>query len=484
MKIETLDVTWDEVHRAFAPFVGTCLYAIRAEAFFHLALCSSRLHTFQLKNIFYPAALALRSLAGFLSRRTMLPNQHLLVCDYAAEPGFGTLLPLLKSCSGRATLVVNAQVLVSRHRELAQLENVVTISADSVLIREGSQWRSLWKRSHRDLLQFEESVCAGLRPLIRASWRVLQTLLVRAYLYENFYENLFARATPRSVITHNDFTALSYLAGEVARRKAIPDFTLQHGFPSQEYFPVSASHYLVWGALFQQMMSGRALNGTLFTVAGAPRLDVITNAEERKQAAREKLLRARLIVPGKLNVLFLSQSHSPVFSSNEHGQIVSLAGSLAQEFWVHMMVRPHPQESEKTLRSYSGLRRAAVLPAKISLADALLASDAVISVNSTAMLEAALLDVPVLQLALPPLESRLGVLRFPRQARDLASAHAELWSLRDSRERSRWIASQQALVRACVHDPGRGTANAWQYIREHSAVRRQSAAASVAAPCR
>ncbi len=466
-KTETQGITWDEVHQLFAPFVGTCLYAIRAEAFFHFAAYSRRPNLFRFKNIFYPAVVAWRSIVASQKMDSYM-NPYFFVCDYGAEPGFGTLVPLLKSFHDPATLVVNARVLAARKRELAQLEDVRIICADSVMIQKKSQWRSLWCRSHRDLLKFEESLPQRLRPLVKMSRHVLQTLLVRAYLYENFYEEQFSEASPHAVVTHNDFTALSYLAGEVARRKGIPDFTLQHGFPSQEYFPASASHYLVWGPLFQQMMGGRALNGTRFISSGAPRLDRIAFSAEGKKAAREKLLHAQLIVPGKLNVLFLSQSHTPLFSRNEHQQILSLAGSLAQEPWIHMMVRPHPQESKTTLQSHLGFSHAAVLPSKISLADAVLACDVVISVNSTAMLEAALLDAPVLQLALPSLEERLGMLCFPRQVHDLPAALAELRSLRNSQERVEWVACQQPLVRACVHDPGHGTENTWRYIKEHS----------------
>jgi hypothetical protein len=94
------------------------------------------------------------------------------------------------------------------------------------------------------------------------------------------------------------------------------------------------------------------------------------------------------------------------------------------------------------------------------------------------MLEAALLKAPVLQLALPALENRLGILRFPRQAADLASAHAELWRLRDPMERAACITAQQELVQACVHDPGRGADNVWRYIQEHSGVHSMAVATS------
>ncbi len=469
------EVSWDEVHQAFAPFAGSCLYAIRAEAFFHLASRHHRPGQFWMKNIFYPAAVRWRSRAGASRPQAAVPSPYWLVCDYGAEPGLGTLLPLLRSCPEAATLVVNAQVLAAQGGGLAQLPQVYTVCADS---GPRDPWRSRWRRSSADYRRLYEMFPSRLRPWLRASRRVVQALLARAYGYEQFYEERFSRHSPRALITHNDFTALSYLAGEVARRRGIPDFTLQHGFPSQEYFPASASHYLVWGTAFQQAMNGRARNGTRFALTGAPRLDAIASAEERRDAAREKLSRLRLIVPGKLNVLFLSQSHTPLFSPSEHHQILSLAGSLAQEPWIHLMVRPHPQEAMGVFHAHAGFRHAAIIPPKISLTEAVLASEVVVSVNSTAMLEAALLHAPVVQLALPSLEHRLGLLRFPRQARDADSARSQLWQLRAPAERSECVGAQQPLVRACVHDPGRGTENVWRYIHDHSGEKRGAPVAS------
>src|ERR1043166_2293 len=61
-----------------------------------------------------------------------------------------------------------------------------------------------------------------------------------------------ATKSPRS--PHNDFTTSSYLACAVARQAGIKSFTLQHGFPTQEYFPTSADHYVVWGPRFREYM--------------------------------------------------------------------------------------------------------------------------------------------------------------------------------------------------------------------------------------
>jgi hypothetical protein len=467
---------WDDVHRTFLPFAGTCLYAIRAEVFFHLALRHTRPGWFRLKNAFYPAAAAWRSLRVSPLQRSTAGNRVLMVCDYAAEAGLGTLLPLLRSSTEPVTVVVTAQVLAARGRELARLGHVEPVCADAIAAGEGQKLRLFWERSKSDCLRLLKAAPPSLRTLLSASQLVVQTLLARSYFYESFLERRFAQDSLQAVVTHNDFTSLSYLAGEVARRQGIPDFTLQHGFPSQEYFPASASHYLVWGRAFEQAMKIHALNGTRFVATGAPRLDAIAVKKEKRSAAREKLLGLRLIAPQKLNLLFLSQGHSAAFSVEDHGKIINLIALLARQDWLQVLVRRHPQESGAP--SSAHLAGAVIVPREISLVDAVLASDVVVSVNSTSMLEAALLQVPVLQLALPGFENRLGALRFPRQISGLASACTELQRLRDPKERDQCVCEQQELVHACVQDPGRGTENVWRYIREHSGILSQARAAS------
>jgi hypothetical protein len=464
-------VSWDEVNRAFAPFVGTCLYAIRAEAFFHFAQRSIRPHYSRLKNLVYPVALWWRSRHGVPAQGPINPSEYLLVCDYAAEPGFGSLRPLLSSGENSTTLVVNSQVLAVRGRELAGLRGVHTVCADAGFFAACRESPGGWRKSQIDYQRLLETCSPALRAPVIASQRVLRALLLRAYHYGNFYERLFRATAPRGVITHNDFTALSYLAGAAARRQGIADFTLQHGFPSQEYFPAAASHYLVWGEKFQEAMSGRALNGTHFAVTGTPRLDSWRFREDDKTVARQKLGRLGLLQPGKLQVLFLSQSHTPVFSSQEHQQILAWVAGLAEESWIHMLVRLHPQETKGGLRRYPAFRSAAQLPRQISLAESVLAADVVISVNSTAMLEAALLHAPVIQLAPASFADRLGFLRFPCQAVDGKSAHAELLRLRDPEQRQDCVRQQEPLIQACVHESGHGTENVWNYVRSHSGDR-------------
>jgi hypothetical protein len=462
-------ITWDQINQAFAPFRGTCLYSIRADCFFHFALRERNHVRSRLKNIIYPCTLARAPILR--ARRSRLAGKYLFVCDYAAEPGFGTLRPLLLSSDEPGTVVANRKVASSRSTELANMPHVNVVAADSYVAGQRSTWRALWRRSEKDFDKLYAAAPEPVRKGLNASVWVVRTILLRAYLYERLYEELFAESAPRAVITHNDFTSLSYLAGEMARRMGVADFTLQHGFPSQEYFPVSASHYLLWGPAFLAQMREKTGAQSHFAAVGAPRLDALQFTCASQGRAREKLKQAELRRDDRLNVLFLSQSHSPVFTADEHSRILALVAALAAEQWIKLSIRRHPQESPSAFRLHPILRKSGLVPAHYSLADSVLGTDVALSVNSTAMLEAALLETPVLQLALPEFCDRLGVLTFPGAVADFPAALSALQELRNPDKRERWMERQKSLLRACICRPGHGTEAAWSYIRSASGER-------------
>ena len=457
---------WNQVNQAFAPFAETRVYAIRADTFFHLALRERNPALFHLKNLSYPVAAFWRS-QGF-NEPPRSEAEFMFVCDYRAEAGWGTLRPLLGASEFPLSVVVNAKVLAACRNEMALPKTpAVQVRCADFIPRAWIRWPELWKQSRADYLALLSAAPAALLRPLQAARLVIRALLARARAYERFYEECFSSQPPRAVVTHNDFTSLSYLAGLIARRHGVPDFTLQHGFPSLEYFPTSASHYLVWGPAFRDAMQRHSTHArTEFEAVGAPRLDCLVHKADQRQAARKRLHACGLIDAGKLNAVFLSQGQSPVFSAAEHARILSLVCALSREPWLNLRVRLHPQELEREWRRW-GLAPAAVLSREISLAECLLAADVVLSVNSTAMLEAALLETPVVQMALPGLEDRLGLLRFPAQVQDLASAAALLQRLRHPAQREASVSAQRGLVQRCVTEPGHGTERVWQYIRAH-----------------
>ncbi len=406
-------VAWKQVCDLFAPFAGSCLYAIRADAFFHLAQANSAPAKFAAKNALYPAVAWTR--AGRARRELDSSmggdSRYLFVCDYAAEPGFGTLRPILQKFEEESLFVALDSVMRAKAVELANTRAGLIHLDGEMFARSQGRVRRLWSTAHKDFCLLMENCPPEHRRLLDASRNVLQTLLLRAYLYREVYEQLFAEnRSLEAVITHNDFTTSSYLACTVAGKAGVKSFTLQHGFPTQEYFPTSADHYLVWGERFRAYMASRPGMQSNLIVTGAPRFDGLARARKSRAALRLKREENGARCAGRCDVVFFSQSHSPLFTEAEHRLVLGALKPLLEDHRFHVVVRLHPQESKKRFRQLSGFDRITIAPRDLSLQETLASADVAISCNSTAMLEAMAIDVPVVQIAPEELRDRMGIM--------------------------------------------------------------------------
>src|SRR5262249_28503186 len=147
------------------------------------------------------------------------------------------------------------------------------------------------------------------------------------------------------------------LACVVAREAGVRSFTLQHGFPTQEYFPTSAEHYLVWGERFRDYMASQPGMKSKLIVAGAPRFDGLAKARKSRTALRLRREENGTSGCGRCDVVFFSQSHSPLFTEAEHRVVLAALKPLLDDHRFHVVVRLHPQETEQRFRRLSGFER-------------------------------------------------------------------------------------------------------------------------------
>lgn len=453
-------MTWNSICDMFAPFAGSCLYSIRADAFFHLAQAGAAPAKFAAKNRLYPAfawARAARARRG-LDASLSGDSRYLFVCDYAAEPGFGTLRPVLQKLGQESLFAGLDGVMQTRAVELSHVRTaLVNLDAEMFAQKKG-RINHLWARAQKDFKLLLENCPQECQPLCVASRNVIQTLLVRAYLYREVYERLFAENRSfAAVITHNDFTTPSYLACAVAKEAGIKSFTLQHGFPTSEYFPTSAEHYLVWGQRFRNYMAARPGMRSNLIVAGAPRFDGLARARKSRSALRLKREENGANCASRCDVVFFSQSHSPLFTEAEHSLVLAALKPLLDDHRFHVVVRLHPQETEKRFRRLSGLDRITITPSDLSLQETLSSADVAVSCNSTAMLEAMAVDVPVVQIAPEELRERLGIMEPCGVARNGHELRQCLQSLLGAERRGHFIEKQNQLLHEYLSNFPSGT---------------------------
>jgi hypothetical protein len=439
------------VDELFAPFSETVLGTIRAELFF----ASSRSPTRSRQAFFrlYPPYLLVRSYFERRPRRDVPVGDpfFLFVSDYAAESGFGTIQPLL-NLAPRSVLVANRAVVRQRRGELP--EGVAVIDADADL--PARYWGDFYCRAESDFGLVMDVTPTRLRPAITAGRHLIKALLSRAYAYERMFMGLFeANQHIKGVVTHNDFSALSHLAGLCARRFRVPDFTLQHGFPTQEHFPVTASRYCIWGSRFEKTMVENGTSPERLVITGAPRLDRLWDYRSNKAAGSGSK-------PQK--ILYLSQGHSQLLSERQHKSVLSLLGTFRHDPEREVVVRLHPQESKRSVRAMRKVLPGIRHSEGMSLASDLSRAGVVLCAGSTAMLEAMILSVPVIEIrpsphtdCWRPFEAILQV----STANDLIHA---VNRLDDAAFRSGILEQQDALLGEYIFAPGNGAEKTWNYI--------------------
>ncbi len=423
---------WQQANAIFAPFRGSALYSIRLPLFY----LWNKGQTRPLHAALHPFALAGRGLS--LSRCPPVPKnvRYLFVTDYAAEGGYGTLRPLLQSCPEPA--------LLAGPEPVGTLHDGPFLNVDHLALRllspqDFSRARADWSRLRAQTPDALRSGLLRLSPSICA-------LLCRAYAYERLAQTIRSQCSgPLTVVTPNDFSGLCLNFGQAADRW----ITLQHGLPSLEYFPTSATEYLLWGEAFRERYVSEGASSATLRVVGAPRLDRYALPAPPPPSGR--------------TLLFLSQTHAATLSPAQHRQVVGLLHTAVRSTGLPLRIRLHPLED----RSYFAEFGPDVTFSQrgVSLAEDLAGASLVASFGSTAMLEAMLAHRPVLQLLPPGFDPPGGF--YARWTPQTAEELAELWRSLDPNEA---LAEQKPWLERYLANPGHGTAAAWRQIRFPMAI--------------
>jgi hypothetical protein len=203
-----------------------------------------------------------------------------------------------------------------------------------------------------------------------------------------------------------------------ARRRAIPTAGLQHGFiygtwlnyrhepdemnadsgnPQDSGFPRPTTTLLFDNYARNHLEEQGRFPPSSLIVTGSPRLDALVRRAH--DLSPDEIARAREAAgaaPAQQLVLFAAK----------HGQAQHVMGTLAEAVAgmpdVQLAIKTHPAETPDVYSGVVGGRpNIRVLPAGEPLAPLLCASRAVVTVNSTVALDAAVLGVPALVVGLP-----------------------------------------------------------------------------------
>jgi hypothetical protein len=223
---------------------------------------------------------------------------------------------------------------------------------------------------------------------------------------ERLLDGVFAAAKPKVLLCSNDTSPVGVLAVGAADRANVDTVYVQHGAWVSGQVTGRAEHcrhIAVMGTRDVAVARQWARRGDAEVhVVGQPRFDALADTDRARQ---RQYLRDLLSAHGRVPEHVLVWACQPVSASRLRRQFDMLVNGVrhATSGW-GLVIAPHPVQSEAALTSLlaSGAGvPAAVTPSDLGARGCLGGAHAVASASSTCGIEALLLNVPVLELALP-----------------------------------------------------------------------------------
>ena len=251
-------------------------------------------------------------------------------------------------------------------------------------------------------LEFLASLVVGLSAgCTQPSWRASGEV-------EGWLEQQLAAAQPSAVVVASDINPLGVLAVRAAERAGVAAFNVQHGawLPGSVSRPALLARYqVVMGqrdaALAREWVERPDAE---VHVLGQPRFDSLSGADREGQRA---YLLALLLKAGWFGVrrvlVFAAQPVAPG-RLREQIQLLACGVRAAGGGW-GLVVAPHPAQDADMVELAAAPGGVPLADAEIGARGCLAGADAVATLSSTCGLEAVLLNVPVLELALPGAET-------------------------------------------------------------------------------
>lgn len=288
---------------------GDAAASVRHEIYF----ISRRKHGW--RQIVHATAALLRDiwLCARLPRRT--ENLAITVCvvSLPGANGWGTLSPMLP-----ALRETGQTVSVVVHPKLRRkVPGLLPAAPD----------RAGWIQAILALFQPERAALSGVSP-----WTV-RCCLARRQLWLSAWRRTLTSAEndTHALILHNDFDLFSASATETARKMPpIRSICIQHGLPTDEFFPTRADIQLVWGNSSRKA----------YLAHNTPTDSLLIGTYRAKPT-----MHFTQYSPAPQRILLVSQTHTPIFGRSLEKDFLRLATELDSELEQgFFQILLHPEE--------------------------------------------------------------------------------------------------------------------------------------------
>jgi hypothetical protein len=224
--------------------------------------------------------------------------------------------------------------------------------------------------------------------------------------------------TPGVVVTYAEAGGWGRALMLETRRRQIPSVGLQHGFiyrhwlnylhepdemqpsagnPLDRGFPRPDCTVVFDGFAARHLEREGSFPPGALAICGSPRLDAFAAAAERMTAEDTMRLRADARVATGQHLVLVAAKHAQLGAAFR--RLVDITAARGD---VRLVVKPHPGEAvEPYQRDAAGAHHVTLLPASADLAAFTAAARVLVTANSTAAIEAMIVDVPALVVPLP-----------------------------------------------------------------------------------
>jgi hypothetical protein len=267
-----------------------------------------------------------------LSRKIRLQGDpcYVFCVSLMGSSGWGALDPYFK-------LLPSSEVIVIKHPRLKGRYGWINPSAPSA---EG------WKEFLRVLCMKEGARNLSLRNFL------IRMYLARATLWIEVWKSTISQLDSiKKIVLHNDFDMFSKGAIKSCQSSRVLTLCIQHGLPTDEFFPTSANSYLVWGQSSARVFEDLDLS--------CPNLQVgrlMSVCEIKDDYAKNY----------PQEIALVSQTHTPVFGIDLAEKLVALSLEIAEEKkefnWVSFTILLHPEECRVGNPYLGGLKKLCSMP--------------------------------------------------------------------------------------------------------------------------
>ncbi|NYI05550.1 ATP-binding protein [Allostreptomyces psammosilenae] len=234
---------------------------------------------------------------------------------------------------------------------------------------------------------------------------------VAACRTERLIEGALRTVAPRVLLVCNDASPLGLLAIDAAARRGVETALIQHGAWKAEAGAGSAvrsRHVFVMGPRDVPLARARARHPDVQVhPLGQPRYDALLRATSATRAAQARYLATSLYAATGRNPARIAVLACQPFGANRTALQVSTAVEGVRRAggdW-GLVLAPHPTQSMSDVRRWvpdePSAPPVAVIDPSVGARGCLSGAQALLTTSSTCGIEAVLVDVPVLELALP-----------------------------------------------------------------------------------